>query len=254
VAFDCARNWTLIQKPSKVGSGVDGILRTQLQNQLITGETDMVASARKQNLETLPQRMMDLPRSAEGWICPWFIDWEDGKPEFRAMDRKKFFRAIREKLCWTCGGRLGVHVSFVASGMCGINRTSSEPPNHHDCAVWSVCNCPFLSNPRMVRREDGLSPEVRDSMSGFGIKRNPGVSMLWNTRSYETFKVDNGTLITMGEPESVEWWCEGRQATREEIQESIDSGIHNLEAVAKLEKGGLEHLQRSVERFRRYLP
>ena len=28
----------------------------------------------------------------------------------------------------------------------------SEPPCHADCAVWSATNCPFLANPRAVRR------------------------------------------------------------------------------------------------------
>jgi hypothetical protein len=198
--------------------------------------------------------MASLPVDERGYVVPWFVDWLDGKPEFRAMDRAKFFRAIKEKLCWVCGGRLGVHVTFVAGPMCGINRTSSEPPNHRECAEWSAINCPFLSQPRMVRREDGLPPGTGESMSGFGIKRNPGVAMLWHARGYEVFRVDNGVLITMGEPESVDWYACGRKATREEVLESIESGLPNLLEVARLEKGGIEHLDRSRARFEKWLP
>jgi hypothetical protein len=202
----------------------------------------------------IPARMADLPIDERGYPVPWFVDWVDGKPEFRAMDRQKFFRALREKLCWVCGGKLGVYVTFVAGPMCGINRTSSEPPNHRDCAVWSAKNCPFLSNPRMVRREDGLDPEVLDNMAGHGLKRNPGVVMLWHTRSWETFKVDNGVLIQMGEPESVEWLACGRTATRAEVIQSIESGLPNLEAIARLEKGGIEALGQARDRFSKWIP
>jgi hypothetical protein len=97
--------------------------------------------------------MRHLPIDERGYPVPWFVAWlPDGKPEFRAMDRTKWFRAIREKLCWVCGGKLGVNVCFVAGPMCGINRTSSEPPSHLECARYSSRNCPFLNNPRMVRR------------------------------------------------------------------------------------------------------
>jgi hypothetical protein len=200
--------------------------------------------------------MAELPVDERGYVIPWFVDYVDGKPEFRAMNLQKFVRAIKEKLCWVCGGRLGIHLTFVAGPMCGINRTSSEPPSHRVCAEWSAVNCPFLSNPRMVRREDDLSAEIRENMAGFGIKRNPGVTMLWHTRGYEIFRVEtgNGVLITMGEPESVAWYCEGRPATRAEVLESVESGLPNLLEIARLEKGGIEHLDRARARFEKWLP
>jgi hypothetical protein len=58
----------------------------------------------------------------------------------------------------------------------------------------------------------------------------------------------------MGEPDRVEWWAEGRKATREEVQESIDSGLPNLERLAQMQEGAMEALNRSVKRFERYLP
>jgi hypothetical protein len=208
------------------------------------------------NAQTLPARMKDLPLDARGYPIPWFVDYlEDGTPEFRAMDRVKFRRAIREKLCWVCGGKLGVNITFVAGPMCGINRTSSEPPNHRDCALWSAQNCPFLSNPRMVRREDEVMRQAwEENVPGFGLKRNPGVVMLWHTRNYEVFKVENGVLIQMGEPESVAWLACGRPATRAEVMQSIESGLPHLEALARQEKGGIEAMAASLKRFEKWLP
>jgi hypothetical protein len=209
------------------------------------------------NLATLPAHMRQLPVDERGYVVPWFVAWVNGKPEFRAADKSKFVRAIKEKLCWVCGSRLGVNLTFVAGPMCGINRTTSEPPCHRECAIWSAENCPFLLTPRMVRREDDFSLTVQDNVAGFGIRRNPGVAMLWHTRAYEVFKADGGGegyLITMGEPDRVSWYSEGRPATRAEVVESIESGLPSLVAMAKTEPGALEHLDRARARFEKWLP
>jgi hypothetical protein len=209
----------------------------------------------KISLETLPLRMRDLPLDERGYPVPWFVDWIDGKPEFRAMDPEKLRRAIQRRLCWVCGRRLGVFQCFVAGPMCGINRTSSEPPSHADCAKWSALNCPFLSNPRMVRREDEVSDSMKGNVAGFGLMRNPGVVMVWFTRQYDVFPDHGGRpLIQMGEPDRVEWYCEGRAATRAEVDASIDSGLPALETLARQEKGGMEFLQKSIDRFQQFLP
>jgi hypothetical protein len=205
--------------------------------------------------------MHALPRVERDGVSipvPWFVAWQDGAPEFRAMDPQRFAKAIRQRLCWVCGQKLGVHFAFVAGPMCGINRTSSEPPCHADCARWSAQNCPFLATPRMVRREDGLADGVKENVAGFAIRRNPGVAMLWFTREYEVFRVPEGAgagwLIQMGEPDKVEWWREGREATRAEVMESIETGLPNLEAIARTEQGGIAALQAARQRFERYLP
>jgi hypothetical protein len=194
------------------------------------------------DLSTLPRYMRDLPLDERGYPVPWFVDWKNGKPEFRSMDRAKWIRAVKEKLCWVCGGKLGVHVTFVAGPMCGINRTSSEPPCHHACAQWSAINCPFLANPRAVRREDEVINNVAtaEKQAGFIIARNPGVAMLWNSRTYEIFFDPAGKpLLMFGDPESVEWYANGRVATAAEVRASIDSGLPFLEEIARRQEGAL---------------
>lgn len=207
-------------------------------------------------MDNLPARMIDLPVDERGYPVPFFVAWVDGKPEFRAMDVEKFVRALREKLCWVCGSRLGVNVCFVAGPMCGINRTSSEPPCHLDCARWSARNCLFLSNPRMVRREDEAinDARLRHDAAGIALTRNPGVVMLWITRSFEVFDVGGKPLITMGEPEVVEWYACGRPATRAEVLESVETGLPIVRAVARTEAGGLEALEAARTRFMRWIP
>ena len=89
------------------------------------------------NVDTMPDRIRRLP-VFRGYPVPWFVAWlENGEPEFRAMDRAKWSRAIKDGLCWVCGERLGAHRVFVIGPMCGVNKTTSEPPCHAECAEWS---------------------------------------------------------------------------------------------------------------------
>lgn len=215
------------------------------------------ANAQSLDWKSLPMRMKSLPRDERGFPVPWFVDWIGDKPEFRAMDGRKYVKAVRENRCWVCGDKMGITKVFVAGPMCGINRTSAEPPSHIECARWSAINCPFLSNPRMVRREDELlnNTTLRDKAPGCAIARNPGVTMLWVTRQYEIFDDGRGKpLIQMGEPERVEWYANGREAILAEVQASIDSGLPNLEMIARTEEGGIEALRQYVQRFQKFLP
>ena len=168
--------------------------------------------------------MQSLPVDQRGYVVPWFVDYIDGKPEFRAMNREKWIKAVQFRLCWVCGERMGRYLAFVAGPMCGINRTTSEPPCHLECAQWSVRNCPFLANPEAMRRVDENVPLFSENTAGIGLSRNPGVTMLWTTRDYSVFDDGAGKpLICMGEPTSVEWYCRGKLATREEGR-SVRSG------------------------------
>lgn len=216
------------------------------------------------NLETLPKTMHDLPIDDRGYPVPWFVQWVDGKPEFRAMDGQKLSRAISEKRCWVCGEKRGVYSTFVVGPMCGINRISSEPPSHNECAKWSVVNCPFLSNPRMVRREDDVvnNAHLVENSAGQAIARNPGVTLLWTTRQFEILKVPNGILFQMGEPESVAWYANGRTASRTEVVESVRTGLPNLQLLAQQQdeetpgnmRLAMMQLKKSCDYFARFLP
>ncbi|SRR5579862_4416175 len=187
-----------------------------------------------------------------GYPVPWFVDWIDGKPEFRAVDRRKFVQAVNEKLCWVCGKPLFGEMVFVIGPMCAVNRISSEPPLHRECARFSARACPFLSRPKAVRREDGLENKL--PAAGLMVERNPGVTLLWFTRRYATMKVPRiempglqagaGILFKLGRAFKTEWYREGRDATREEIMESINTGLPLLHEAN--EKQGLGEQGRAM--------
>jgi hypothetical protein len=212
------------------------------------------------DLATMPVRMQRLAIDDRGYPVPWFVAWLDGKPEFRAMDAAKWTRAVRERRCWVCGDPLGAYLTFVVGPMCGINRTTAEPPCHRECAVWSAKNCPFLARPHMVRREDEVAAELSVNFPGTPILRNPGVTLLWTTRRYSVFNDGTGKpLIHLGDPVDVVWVCEGRAATREEVEASIAGGLPFLQEQAEAQdrregRGAGQALERLVVAFARHLP
>lgn len=222
---------------------------------MTAGKCPVDHAAIRPELEKLPDRMATLPLDERGYPIPWFVDWIDGKPEFRAMDVKKWVEAIKFSKCWVCGNKLGRHKTFVAGPMCGINRTSSEPPSHRECAEWSMRNCPFLNNPEMTRREDAEVNKISGCIGGFAITRNPGVTLLWTTDTFDVFPDGKGgRLIRMGEPSCAEFYREGRPATRQEVIESIERGFPALAEMAMLQKGGMEYLAAARKRFEEFLP
>jgi hypothetical protein len=186
-------------------------------------------------LETtpLPERMRKLPRTPVGYPIPWFVaTLPDGTRDFRVADATKQVLAGVDRLCWVCGERTGGYVAFTIGPMCAVNRLSSEPPSHRECAIYSATVCPFLSNPCMRRRPTGEF-EGKLPTAGEMITRNPGVALVWVTRGYSIFRPpkgmgQDGYLYGPGEPTDTLWFAEGRPATRGEVLASIETGLPAL--------------------------
>ena len=185
------------------------------------------------SLPDMPARIKRLPKDERGYPVPAFVEWMlDGKPAVRGGGSKPDFRyarpefrarAFKQGLCWLCGEKLGQHRVYVIGPMCVINRTTMEPACHRDCAEFAAKACPFLVRPRQKRNAKGLDEEA--SAPGTMITRNPGCVCLYETKEAKAFSDGaGGWLIKLGLPDRVDWWAEGRQATRAEIQASIDSG------------------------------
>jgi hypothetical protein len=203
----------------------------------------------------MPSGVAALPRDRHHRPIPWFVHVEpDGTPDFRVIRRGGIPDALRFNLCWVCGRTRGRHAAFVIGPMCAVNRTSAEPPAHLECATYSALACPFLSTPGMVRRERGMHPEHR-SPAGVAILRNPGVALVWSSRTWTTFRdPDGGLLFDIGDPTATAWYAEGRPAIRAEVLHSIDTGLPLLRAEAERQRGGVEELSRMTDRALQLLP
>jgi hypothetical protein len=198
-------------------------------------------------LPPMPTRIARLRRDDRGYPVPWFVAWmKDGKlcpagegaPDFRVIAPGKLSRAYVSCMCWICGGPLGRHKVYVIGPMCVVNRVTNEPASHRECAEFAAAACPFLTRPREKRSEKNL-PANRFVADGH-IDRNPGAVCLYETPFVKPFRAGAGDLFQLGPPERVDWWARGRQATRAEIVESIESGYPLLEREAA--KDGAEAL------------
>jgi hypothetical protein len=200
-------------------------------------------NAYRRTVPPLPEYMRDLPTDPRGFVVPWFTPWDatEGRWRFDAADTPKINRAVRGKLCWICGKGLWRNLAFVIGPMCAINRVTSEPPSHCECADYAVRVCPFLTRPRMRR-----SPAAEDAVKPGGImlERNPGVSLLWVTRRFDIMPRER--LFRVGEPVRVEAWAEGRMATAAETIESIRTGLPALMALDKDDPEAMVEIRRRL--------
>jgi hypothetical protein len=108
----------------------------------------------------------------------------------------------------------------------------------------------------MARRERDLPPlQVRTP--GLAIERNPGVALVWSSRTWRPFDSGRGRLFDVGEPTAVRWYARGRDATRAEILASVESGLPELESVCQYDDDpadSREHLAGQVEAFMPLVP
>lgn len=204
-------------------------------------------------LPELPRYMQRLPVDSRGYPVPWFVQWIDGKPDFRIMRGPAIEDAWARDQCWVCGQKLGRFRAFTIGPMCVVNRVSAEPPGHLDCETYSAIACPFLTRPHMRRREAGL-PEGAKVSAGHMIERNPGAVAVWVTTKPK-IKREQGLFRFDPDFESLSWWARGREATRDEILESITSGLPLLrEAAEQGRPGDVRELEREVERAMTLVP
>lgn len=183
--------------------------------------------------DRIPAAMARRPRDRRGLPIPWFV--QQNPLDFRVIRPLGAGEAHRRRICWLCGEpRYEKRLAFAVGPLSAINRVSSEPPSHPECARFAVIACPFLVNPRM-RRNGKDMPETAPP-PGVLLPRNPGVTAIWITRGYTPFRATDGMLLEMGDPVAVEWFREGRAATRDEVLASMEAGMPDLVALA--EKNG----------------
>jgi hypothetical protein len=118
-----------------------------------------------------------------------------------------------------------------------------------------------MSRPH-ARRRDNSYPEEAVEGAGLMIKRNPGVTLVWIVKSsgFRPFRApapdgSHGVLFNIGEPEECLWFTQGREATREEILDSIESGLPILREAASSQGVVAEFaLEGKIEKAMELLP
>jgi len=186
---------------------------------------------RPELLADMPRRIAGLHVDRRGYPIPWFVLDNGGEPDFRIVDSNKLRHALRFARCWICGGPLGVNKTFVVGPMCVVTRVSAEPPTHGDCGVFAARFCPFLAHPQAKRREANLPEHL--PADDVMLLHNPGAVAVWTTRRFTTFRHNGALLCRFGEPVAVQWFAEGRRASRDEVVAGFHRGLPGLLAIDK---------------------
>jgi hypothetical protein len=204
----------------------------------------------------LPARMARRPISEKGFPVPWFASFIDGAWDFVNLDPRKIIEAYNRKICFLCGEPLGSFKAFTIGPMCSINRVSSEPPAHRECAEYAVRACPFLSRPNAKRNDKAhIAPDM-SNVPGIAVEHNPGATLVWITKTFKPFVTGGGgVLFEIGDPAEVQWYAEGRRASRAEIDAAIEKGLPLLRDAAEREgRDAVVALDGYIERARKLLP
>ncbi len=199
----------------------------------------------------IPDKMNKRPLDLRGYPVPWFVQFIDGRPDFRVIDSRKYALAMDKRRCWLCGQGLAKYATFVVGPMCIVNRVSAEPPSHPDCARFAVKACPFMLLPQAKRRDANLPANYTETPGM--LQHNPGVMACWTCSEWQPVTAygqdgERGQLIEFGDPSTVTFWREGRRATAAEANAALYSGLPHLQAMADKEGGNaMTELARRVE-------
>lgn len=212
----------------------------------------------RRDLPGLPRGMKTRPIDGKGYPVPFFAgQTADGNYDLRMADQEKFVACVKGNRCWVCGSPLGAHKHFVIGPMCLVNRLSSEPPSHLDCAIFSATACPHLTRPNAKRREANKPAEAKEP-AGKMVRDNPGGCVIMESRNWRVKKAPGGgVLINIGDPVGeVLWYTLGRRASRAEAEALFNRSCGRLRDMT-IELDGPEavaELEPLIERARVYLP
>ncbi|MGH8665352.1 MAG: hypothetical protein ACREUX_13910 [Burkholderiales bacterium] len=193
----------------------------------------------RKGLPPLPDRIKALPIDSRGYPIPWFVaEIEPGVRDFRFADRHKRVIAARDRRCWVCSDKLGRYLAFVIGPMCAINRNTSEPACHRECAEFAVRACPFMLLPQAQYRKAN-APDSMQKPIGF-LDGNPGCMCIWITTDFKPYRAGpnrDDWLILIGNPIECLWYAGGELATRKAVLESIERRLPLLREVAEQHDG-----------------
>ena len=181
----------------------------------------MTGRVRKE-LPPLPTRMLYLPVDERGYPIPEFVSNLDGKRDFRVVSLEHMANCISDDICWICGQRLEALKAFVIGPLPAIQGFSNEPPSHIECAEFAVRVCPFLLLPKAQHRAIA-HPKVEKLPRA--AKGNPGVCCVYTVRGYAHQERKKGLIFLTGQAVRVDWYTQGRLATRSEVSAAFKASI-----------------------------
>jgi hypothetical protein len=108
-----------------------------------------------------------------------------------------------------------------------------------------------------MRRNEKDLPQDMQAPAGIHLDHNPGLMAIWSSlypsKPFEP--QGGGVLFDLPTPHTVEWWTQGRLATRAECDEALKRGLPKLVEVAAIEgPEALRALEAQIDRMLPLLP
>lgn len=176
--------------------------------------------------------MSALQRDARGYPVPFVVLRDsDGKPHFTINDSGRRLRALLERRCHICGGRLGRTMWFVGGPLSAFhpNGCYNDGPLHQECMEYAMQVCPYLALTKYMGRIDDatLDPDKVPSNMIFLdptiIAERPPMFVCAETRAYA---LTDGTETCYIKPErpytGVQYWRSGARLTDCEARSVLD--------------------------------
>lgn len=189
-----------------------------------------------------------------GYVVPFFVSWykdgvlvhektEGARPDFPTIDVRRLVTCRKQNRCWICGNGLKAFKTFVFGPASALVQMSTEPPSHPECANYAVQVCPFIIDPTRlhVSEKPGFKLKEGQTLMPEVGPGNPGVAIIWTTRSYEFHMPDPSrgmALFEPGEPERIEFWHRGQPATHKQAMDGFQQAItanHMMETNGPIE-------------------
>jgi hypothetical protein len=201
-----------------------------------------------------PSRIVRLPTDRRGFPVPWFVLWREADPQFPVIDSSKLKVAWKDERCWVCGDKLGAYRSWVVGPMSVIEGATPEPPNHHECAVFSVTSCPHLATP-LARYSETYNGHPDYGRQANISRIRTGAVAIWTTkgRGATPFPAGSGLLFGLEEPSSLDWYAAGKPATADAVRAAIAVGLPVLLKAAETERRTAQ-FERRLEWLEKWIP
>ncbi|GLH30150.1 hypothetical protein WSS15_28000 [Acetobacter pasteurianus] len=179
----------------------------------------------------IPSRMLNLRRLNSGLPIPKFATWEGDKPNLTVMNRDFFGTALRNKLCWICGQKMGRFASFVGGPKSTASKCFVEPPMHRDCAEFAMQVCPYLVTGNNERKNKLTPLEEKQHRSAGTDPDNPIIFGMSISNDWHFISGEN--CFFLKNVAEVIWWKHGKLASSKEAEKAVLEGEQAVQAAMK---------------------
>ena len=198
-----------------------------------------------------------------GFYVPYFVTWfkdrrqvhesvVGAEPHFPTIDKTREALCRRRRYCWICGRQMGTFMCFVMGPLSALQRISTEPPSHRECAVYAVQVCPFMVGGYDMP-ENPATNEGQQVIEQMSIK-NEQLNVIWVCHGYTLRPVDpsRGLFVyQMDHATDILLYHRGKPATLAQAMERINAAVMSNDRIRAILTN--DELARRIQHLLRFV-